>query len=159
MNYEAKGIKTFRGMEGEGYNADLYRDGKKVAFVIDDATGGMLDVEWLDRKEEKILADHCKTLPDRPAGFLDEGKEPMMAVTPEIFIEDLVNDALLLKDAAKLTKGKIAFVDKGKMWTMKLGAHTLEAATAHVRAKHPEASILNGREPREVLAIMRALQG
>src|SRR5687768_17542817 len=103
MAYEAKGIKTFRGQEGEGYNASLYRDGKKVAFVIDDASGGMLDVEWLDRKEEQLLKDHCVTLPDQVCSFTGEDGQPVtLKMTSEIFIEELVNDALLLKDALKL---------------------------------------------------------
>lgn len=183
MAYAVKGVKTFRGREGEGYNATLYRDGKKVAFVTDDASGGQLDIDWEDihaprttvqvegyekgkshpvnmTPEEKALHDHCLPLPDRLCSFLGrDGKPVMMRVTPEIFVEDLVNDYILLKDAAKLTKGKVAFLDKGKIYTIKLGSHTEEATIAHVKSKHPEAMILNGRQPSEVLAAMRAVQG
>lgn len=41
------------GMEGQGFNATLYRDGKRVAFVIDQATGGEYLYEWFDFDENK----------------------------------------------------------------------------------------------------------
>jgi len=37
-----KGIKSFRGMEGYGFNATLYRDGKKLGLVIDGGCGGSM---------------------------------------------------------------------------------------------------------------------
>lgn len=46
-----KGVKMFEGMEGRGFNASLYMDGKRVAKVRDDATGGELWFDWLDRSE------------------------------------------------------------------------------------------------------------
>jgi hypothetical protein len=46
--YEIKGVKTFRGMEGEGFNATLYREGKKVCFIIDEANGGCYNYCWFD---------------------------------------------------------------------------------------------------------------
>ena len=48
MNYEVKNVKSFRGHEGHGYNASLYRDGNKVALIIDDANGGEVQAEWVD---------------------------------------------------------------------------------------------------------------
>lgn len=46
--YKVAKVKTFKGREGEGFNADLIRDGKKVAEIINDASGGCLDFHWLD---------------------------------------------------------------------------------------------------------------
>jgi len=54
MTYTIKGFKTFRGMEGEGFNAVLCRDGKKVALVDDDANGGPLDYHWADWSAPKV---------------------------------------------------------------------------------------------------------
>ena len=56
MNYEVKGVKTFRGMEGYGFNASLYRDGKKVALVIDEGNGGDYNFEWFDFKLPRVEA-------------------------------------------------------------------------------------------------------
>lgn len=55
--YTIKGLKTFIGNEGRGYNVSLYRDGIRVAFVIDDASGGMVDFQWVDR-DPKTWVDH-----------------------------------------------------------------------------------------------------
>ena len=57
MNYTIKGLKSFIGNEGYGYNVSLYRDGKKVAFVIDDASGGEVDFQWLDWKGGRSLEE------------------------------------------------------------------------------------------------------
>ena len=71
------------GREGHGFNASLYRGKKKVAFVMDSADGGMLDIDWLvdcspktdateadwakykaERNEEiNLLKTHIATLP------------------------------------------------------------------------------------------------
>lgn len=39
-------FKSFRGMEGYGFNAELLQSNKPVAFVIDDACGGCLEWQW-----------------------------------------------------------------------------------------------------------------
>lgn len=43
-----KAIKTFQGMEGGGFNANLYENGKKLGLVIDDANGGCFNYQ-IDR--------------------------------------------------------------------------------------------------------------
>ncbi len=40
-------IKSFKGMEGYGLNANLYLDGHKVCEVIDDGNGGGPRFRWL----------------------------------------------------------------------------------------------------------------
>lgn len=46
--YALRGIKTFKGMEGIGLNATLYRDGKRVCEIIDEANGGEWHWNWFD---------------------------------------------------------------------------------------------------------------
>ena len=46
-DFSIKGYKTFRGMEGVGYNATLMLRGKPVALAMDDAHGGELRIEWV----------------------------------------------------------------------------------------------------------------
>lgn len=48
--YSLKKVKSFRGTDGHGFNADLMKDGKKVAFVYDMADGGPMSFEWMDRE-------------------------------------------------------------------------------------------------------------
>jgi hypothetical protein len=44
--YAVGSIKTFRGNEGYGLNATITRDGRAVAFVLDDASGGEVRVDF-----------------------------------------------------------------------------------------------------------------
>lgn len=45
-DFSLKGFKTFRGREGQGFNATVVLNKKDVAFVCDDASGGELRIEW-----------------------------------------------------------------------------------------------------------------
>lgn len=58
MKYSVNGIKTFRGMEGHGFNANLLADGKKVCFIMDEGNGGCYSYEWADNKEPKVNGQH-----------------------------------------------------------------------------------------------------
>lgn len=180
--YEIKGIKTFTGMEGGGYNATLYRRGKKVAVCIDDASGGPLQMEWVDWEkpripvrvskyggkykaviqmtpEEKALHDYAISLPPIQSHIAseDEPEGMVMEMDTELFIEELVNQALLMKDLAKLTKGKIAFEVGGKIYTTATRGNE-RAAKAWVLENHPSAKVLNDMQVQDALAIIKALQ-
>jgi hypothetical protein len=48
-DYSLKGVKTFRGMDGEGLNATLYRGDKKVAFILDEGCGGEMRFDFYDQ--------------------------------------------------------------------------------------------------------------
>lgn len=45
-DFALKGVKTFRGMEGQGFNANLFIKNKKIGFAFDDASGGPISVNW-----------------------------------------------------------------------------------------------------------------
>lgn len=51
--YTLKGVKTFRGMDGQGLNATLLRGNKKVALITDEGCGGELNIDFLDFKHGK----------------------------------------------------------------------------------------------------------
>jgi len=106
--YIVKNVKTFIGIEGQGFNASLYRNGKKVAFVIDSANGGNFNFSWEDWKkpkvdinittdngkphtfkgtpEEKIFYEFIETLPKEKNSYFPDG----MKINPDIFISELV---------------------------------------------------------------------
>jgi hypothetical protein len=52
--YEVKNVKGFMGMDCPGYNCTLYCDGKRVAKVINDGSGGPTMFEWLDRDAPRV---------------------------------------------------------------------------------------------------------
>lgn len=44
--YAITKIRTFQGREGYGLNATITRDGKPIAFVLDDANGGEMRIDF-----------------------------------------------------------------------------------------------------------------
>jgi hypothetical protein len=51
------------GTEGYGYNCNLYRDGKKVAEVVDTADGGAVNFYWEAKGEAELFRQYALTLP------------------------------------------------------------------------------------------------
>lgn len=146
--YSVKGVKSFRGNEGYGFNATLYKDGKAIAFVYDDANGGCYSYEWKDKDAVAPLEELAKQK------YPDMKFEQMDA-----FVGSLVDDVLLAKDAAKLVKGKVAILKDGKIYTVKpnLGGITPQFLEL-VAKKNPTARVLNGLDTATVVAILKALQ-
>lgn len=58
---QVKNVKSFVGMEGHGFNCSLYIDGKKVAFVIDEANGGEFHYQW-DGKTPRERSENEKAV-------------------------------------------------------------------------------------------------
>jgi hypothetical protein len=158
-------IKTFTGMEGSGYNAILHLDGKKVAQVIDDATGGPLMLNWLDdgkstlmisfrdyQDEEKLvergtrspaekkIMDHLLTMPKYEA-WKDHFTYPSI----ETFVDDIVNEAMLeksfLSSARRYMKKVVGLRPDGAIMLFKLKPGMLEtmneAAKQGLRTRFP----------------------
>lgn len=137
--YTVKGIKTFRGMEGQGFNATLCRDGRPVAFVYDDASGGEISIEWKNRGDNRTIdwwnykgepmqvsccGDEAQLYEflrgrTRP-GYLDPTKPEQ--IDPDEFIADLVWDAVENRRKIRACKTKTLFRLKddkeGECWTL-----------------------------------------
>lgn len=131
MEYKVKGVKTFSGMEGRGFNASLYRDNKRVAFVIDDASGGSIMFEWLDREkpkvnievvdergkkqsfevtpEQKILYDYTKTLHPVESSYFPDG----LPMDQDLFVGEIVGEYLEEKQLKRWCKNKIVTITRG----------------------------------------------
>lgn len=171
--YEVRGIKTFVGMEGHGYNATLYRDGKAVCFIIDDASGGPVTFEWKDHAAPKVEADSfnykdepvkAKVTPEEalflavvnalpPCTMFDKP----MRVNMEMYAEELVNDAQLVKEVQRMMKGKIAFIKRsGELFTAK--AEPNEKNIAIIKAKHEGCIVLNELSLLAAVAAVKAMK-
>ena len=131
-DYSAKGIKTFKGMEGIGVNANIYLGKKKIAEVIDSGDGGCLHVEYMDRwlkskgngefdkpkgfgLSSKGVGKFLKSLPtftNRERGY-DFSKDEVNSWDEEDFMNALINDALAKKDFDKAIKKILALTDDG----------------------------------------------
>jgi len=79
--YELKAIKTFTGMEGLGFEANLYSKNKKIGRVLDDASGGPLQTFIEDKEKERQFEEDTKNWGE------ELGKDSFMI--DEIFIDEL----------------------------------------------------------------------
>ena len=172
MTYTVKGVKTFHGHDGHGYEASIYNPfGKRVALVVEDGWGGELQFHWkdcdkpavdviaydlLDQKktsykgtpEEAKLAAFCATLPK----WRCNGQ--MIHTDPAIHIDALVTDFLMLKDMRRILK-KFAVSDGGKIYTW--GCPPSHPTIRDiVRKKYPDAIVLNDLPEGEAFTIYKS---
>lgn len=124
MSYSVKNVKTFRGNEGTGFNATLYRDNKKVALVDDDAWGGCYSWDWLDYDQPKVevtFKNHkgedytIKVTPEHAAyiEFLKaQGKDGEFEFE-DSYAGELVNKFLEMRDYKRWCKKQTVFRLKG----------------------------------------------
>lgn len=170
--YSVTKIKTFTGMEGPGYNATLLRDGKIVALVIDDASGGPVRYEWGDDHQPRVKAPfrnyddtigNMNMSPEEAKWNQHVIEQPkykyngkMCTMTPDVYLETLITMAKV-QDRVKrmLVKGdKILMVDDGNLATVKIRAgDSVMDATPRIQARYPKAQILNGMPLDKALAI------
>ena len=137
--YEVKNVKTFIGMEGYGFNTNLYCDGKKVAFVIDSAHGGCYDYEWVNDAARVKAEAYVKTLP----GVEMYGTKLEMDM--DIFMSELIDAYEEKKRIAKMKKTRVVFktldCGPGEVYTI---AHKgdPEGCTKRAAVKYPDAVFL-----------------
>lgn len=115
--YSLRRIKTFRGMDGQGLNAELLREGTVVAFLVDEGSGGELHFDWMDRQHgessEELLfqafieAEKAKI----PADKLDPefGNNERDSFSGEMWVNRTVDAMLNDKRFRKLCKTHILF--------------------------------------------------
>lgn len=100
-----KRVKVFKGHDGVGLDCDLYVNGKKVAHVFDDASGGQVEYQAYgpDVQENwKILEElqaYAKTLPKVKSEYFPEGLDQDL--------DGLINNILMDMEKEKAMK-KIA---------------------------------------------------
>ena len=127
-DYCVKAVKSFEGSDGYGFNANLYRGKKKIAFVRDMGCGGEVDIDWLieklpkpereydsekeykkawakykaERQEEiDLLKAHVATLPSVKSNFFPD--QPLK-IDMGWFITDCVSKWELDKEVKKIAK-------------------------------------------------------
>jgi hypothetical protein len=95
--FALKNLKTFKAHEGmPGYSVTLYIDGKMACDIFEDCCGGGLQYTWHDRTLQKVLDDHCKTLPPE--------KSYGLSMTADLFIDELVNALQDEREDKKMVK-------------------------------------------------------
>jgi hypothetical protein len=110
-----KSLKTFIGMEGHGFNVDVWINGVKCMLAIDSAQGGCYEYQSYGYKNPKglqieantkLLEDYIASLPESPLMIGDEpyerdGKVVMMKPDMDGFINDLVIALEVAKEEKK----------------------------------------------------------
>jgi len=117
--YSVKGVKSFMGMEGYGYECSLYKDGKRIGTVTDVADGGgMLQCNLKDGEEEALEA-YCKTLPSETS----EEYDLTIDIDPCIFMSRLVDAFENDKRYKRLCKNKTVYTLKDNpesLWSINI---------------------------------------
>lgn len=107
---ELKNIKTFRGMEGIGFNLDLYINGVKCMFVINDANGGMYSYEHnIDSKNPELIKTNIELLDDYinllpPKVFDIEGEKHILRYDFDMYIDEKLEEWEKQKEIKKQLK-------------------------------------------------------
>ncbi len=127
MSYTVNGVKTFRGHDGQGYNASLLRDGKKVAFITNLADGGEIQIDWLDVKKTRVEIVHIGTYDRQEHRYQGTPEEKLVMEfiadktyvctfdgqvkrhNAETFVDELVCDFLDRKRFDRLSRTKTLF--------------------------------------------------
>ena len=148
------GIKTFTGMEGQGLNADLYFDGKKVAFVLDEGCGGEMLFQWNDgRSHNSAISKQVNeyiaslNLPVEKIGLRGENDSERIDIEQDLesLVNNTVDDIADQKRMARMAKTSVLYrlpeQAKDAFYALKHKGQP-DACKAHILKKHPNAIFL-----------------
>lgn len=141
MKLEVKNVKTWTGVEGIGFQASLYADGKRIAVVTDDAWGGEYRYDVLNQDKFAEVESYIKTLPNTE--YHGISLEPSL----DGVMDDLVNEYEENKQFKKLCKKKIVLItpDCNKGEYRLVNVPPTPALINQVKEKYPNAEIVNER--------------
>jgi len=165
MKIELKAIKHFPSMseETECFNANVYVDGKKVAYAENRGYGGNTDIKTIKGCESIVAKaeEYCKTLTSI------EGMGGMkLEIDLEFHVELLLEQHLKAKDKKKLEKdflkGIIYKDSSGIEKIIQWKGHTIETLLKHPQGlkmakktidgiKAKGGTVLNTNLPKEIL--------
>jgi hypothetical protein len=101
MNLTIKSLRTWATDDGGGYQFNLCKDGKKIAYVHNAGDGGMLQILW-DSCEDEVT-EYAKSLPPVTVG------DKSFGMSVDILMDDLVTEYEWQKKLARYRKGATLF--------------------------------------------------
>ena len=141
MKLEIKNLKTWQGVEGIGFQASLYADGKRVAVATDDAWGAEYRYDVLNQDKFAEVQEYVKTLPAKEWHGI--------TIEPSLdgIMDDLINEYEKNKEFKKLCKKKIVLItsDCGENEYRTVNVPPTPAYIKAVKEKYPDAEIVNER--------------
>jgi hypothetical protein len=136
--YQLKNVKPFDSPEGGGFNATLYRDGKRVGSVHDGGYGGCYQYNWFTNEAE---ADFYKSLETtlvdetvfKDDGFIETGKKkPATEVwgnsADDGVVGQMVDDFLNRKEFKSKIKRRILYIKDGDIYILSSKIKPVELA-------------------------------
>jgi len=148
--YSIKGLKSFQGMEGDGFNATLLKDGRKICFVIDEGNGGCLHYEGISDADLKMLKEYVEVQRMEKSDVKGEyGSSDRELFGLDWMVTDMVDAWEFEAKMRRLTKKKTVFTtpDCGPGEARSLKAPFDAKIKEKILKRYPNAVILN-----EVLA-------
>lgn len=154
--YEIKGIKNFKGHEGEPCSqGSLYKGAKKVAEWSDSSTGGPITVRFTNEAEQKAFLpfarEYLSGMPDILGTPYDLEKMNIYGITEEA-IERMSYTAVELAQMVKLTKDHKLIVTVPAKWkggepsVVSINCLYTEAEVASIKKEMPEIiEVVNAR--------------
>lgn len=139
MEYALKNVKTFKGMEGcGGFNASLYKDGKKVADVVDDDSGGPILFHFTERNDRE---DYTSFVSERTY-FCNYSKE-RVSHNVDTYTATMVSVFLLKKRITiALKKNKMVFFHDGNMLAVEKDENHLQKQQEYLGKRYHGAVFL-----------------
>jgi hypothetical protein len=141
--FELKAIKEFKGDEGYGMNANLYRNGTKVASIIDHGDGGILSFNFDDRSQANDIIGELYEL----------GRQIKPIWMPDNFAlaEWYVNHLQEVAANNKVSKKRVLFrkTDEAdvnlfanrNVYAIPLDGETREEAMNYLRSHYPDGDV------------------
>lgn len=167
--YTISRLKTFDGMQGQGFSLTLLRDGKTVAEVINNARGGAFIFRWVDIGARAIVKTvDFRDEPCEFGGTVEEAAfyayvltlpkykqdERLAYLTPDMVVDQLVNAVRCERRLNRAFKTKIVFIEAGIPYTYPVRAgQNLELVMGAVKKHYPNAVMLNPLPIEEALRL------
>jgi len=165
MSYTVKNLQSFRTPDGGGFNATLYRDGKRIAHVHDAGRGGCYSIDFVQGVDRHAEAALLKTAADAlpQESFTSGGVVTHYQPDVDMLISGFVSaveDAKQDKRLLKMLATTCMFTDPSKPGIQMLAkTHKPDPILfVKLRQKYPAAVILNELPPEQALALIKAEQ-
>lgn len=169
-----------QGRESRGFTAILCRDNRRIASVSDDASGAPVSIYWDDytqdgdqaervkvrtysdeklvvqmTSEQKAFHEYVESLPLIVCQWNDAktGRPATLRETTGTVIGRLVSEVLTMRRIAIESKEWLMICDKGDVFSFRVEPNPAELEKA--RYDFPDAIILNGLSPADVLKALR----
>jgi hypothetical protein len=141
-----KKLKLFQGMEGEGFNLDLYLNGKKIAFVMDGGNGGVFNYDFISPAAATEFVGIVNAMPPIPIqdeSWRDIHPDGLIPVTIDMAVDELINAHNKQKRVAKMKKTAVVFTTaacrSGDFMSVKHDNADTELLKFAILKKHPDA--------------------